>query len=74
MYIYIYIFILIFIFIIIHNINRCICEKAERSEALGRRHLFDVFHCQVQYDGDLDIEIDEEDLKMDGPLLDKLRD
>jgi hypothetical protein len=38
------------------------------------RHLFDVFHCQVQYDGDLDIEIDEEDLKMDGPLLDKLRD
>lgn len=29
---------------------------------------------QVQYDGDLDIEIDEDDLKLDGPLLDKLRD
>ena len=31
-------------------------------------------HHEVQYDGDLDIEIDEEDLKLDGPFMDKLRD
>lgn len=36
--------------------------------------VYDVINVMVQYDGDLDIEIDEEDLKMDGPLLDKLRD
>ncbi|CAK9057417.1 unnamed protein product [Durusdinium trenchii] len=35
--------------------------------------VYDVINVMVQYDGDLDIEIDEEDLKMDGPLLEKLR-
>lgn len=34
----------------------------------------DVINVMVQYDGDLEIEIDEDDLKMDGPLLHKLRD
>ncbi|CAJ1384808.1 unnamed protein product [Effrenium voratum] len=36
--------------------------------------VYDVINVMVQYDGDLDIEIDEDDLKLDGPLLDKLRD
>ncbi|CAE7653043.1 unnamed protein product [Symbiodinium sp. CCMP2456] len=36
--------------------------------------VYDVINVMVQYDGDLDIEIDEEDLKLDGPLMDKLRD
>lgn len=36
--------------------------------------VYDVLNVMVQYDGDLDIEIDEDDLKTDAPIMDKLRD
>ncbi len=49
-------------------------ERAARLPNLEAHSLIWNSFWQVQYDGDLDIEIDEEDLKMDGPLLDKLRD
>jgi hypothetical protein len=38
------------------------------------RVVHEVLGMMVQYDGELDIEIDEEDLKVDMPLADKLRD
>lgn len=36
--------------------------------------VHDVINVMVQYDGDLDVEIDEEDLKVDGPIVEKFRD
>jgi len=38
------------------------------------RVVHDVLSMMVQYDGELDIEIDEEDLKIDMPLADKILD
>ncbi|CAK9059401.1 Uncharacterized protein SCF082_LOCUS31476 [Durusdinium trenchii] len=47
--------------------------RARAGGWLEVKVVYDVINVMVQYDGDLDIEIDEEDLKMDGPLLEKLR-
>ena len=49
-------------------------KRAEGPTPFQGGYVKELAKRQVQYDGDLDIEIDEDDLKLDGPLLDKLRD
>lgn len=50
-------------------------DDPEISELIAQvKVVHDVLSMMVQYDGELDIEIDEEDLKIDMPLADKLLD
>lgn len=50
-------------------------DDPEITELIAQvRVVHDVLSMMVQYDGELDIEIDEEDLKIDMPLADKILD
>jgi len=50
-------------------------DDPEIAELIAQvKVVHDVLSMMVQYDGELDIEIDEEDLKIDMPLADKLLD
>eukprot|EP00440_Ansanella_granifera_P029981 gb/GFBE01032571.1/.p1 GENE.gb/GFBE01032571.1/~~gb/GFBE01032571.1/.p1 ORF type:complete len:318 (+),score=77.26 gb/GFBE01032571.1/:1-954(+) len=50
-------------------------DDPEIEELIAQvRVVHDVINVMVQYDGDLDIEIDEDDLKVDAPIMEKIRD